>query len=525
MRVNQYSWKFMRPRQIIATITILLIVPMRLALAGYITPNTGVNWTLDSLLVYSGGTLTGAYPNYILADTLTVSQNDRLTIRAGSIISVAQGTGKGFTIFGVLRAIGTPGDTIVVNGVVATPGSHRGFRFEDSAVDSACVLSYCRIQDAVEAVHCLNTSPTITNSFFTNNSSNGVRCFAASPIIRFCTFVENRRNAITANLGSSPRIENNIFARNNSENTSPRNQISIGPQGVNNPIIRNNEVYNMNYFRTGAISLVNVESAGSCAALVEGNYLHDNSFGILSQGVNMTPMIRYNRIENSRINPDPFVAGSGISIQVGGPTNAPIITGNIIKDNYWGITLVSGSGLTNSPRANIGNLSNADTSDNGWNVFENNNNGGTIYQLYNNGTQDITAQNNYWGSNDSITVESWITHRPDSAVFGLVNYRPIRSLVSVEQQERTPHLFQLSQNYPNPFNPKTVIQFRVGSREWVSLRVFDMLGREAVILVNDVKEPGEHTVTFDASRLASGVYLYRLETRGLGETRKLILMK
>lgn len=187
-------------------VTMLFAISTQLALAGYTTPNTGVNWTLDSLLVYSGGTLAGAFPNYTLNDTLTVAQNDRLTIRAGSIISVAQGTGKGFAVFGVLRAIGTATDTIVVKGVVATAGSHRGFRFEDSAVDSACMISYCRIQDAVEAVHCLNTSPTITNSLFTNNSSNGVRCFAASPVIRFCIFVENRRNAITANLGSSPLI-------------------------------------------------------------------------------------------------------------------------------------------------------------------------------------------------------------------------------------------------------------------------------------------------------------------------------
>jgi hypothetical protein len=407
----------------VAFITLYLICVLT-SLAGYTTPNSGVVWTLDSLVARSGGVVTGSFPNYALTDTVTVAPNDRVSIRAGSIVTVSQGSGLGFTVLGVLRAVGTSTDSIIVKGAVATAGSHRGFRFEDSSVDSLCLISYCRIQDATEAVHCLNSNPTITNTLFTNNSSNGVRCFAASPIIRNCLFIENRQSAITANLGSSPIIENNLLVRNNSQNTSARNQIAVGAQGVNNPVIRNNEIYNLSYFRAGAISLANIETAGGCAAVVEGNYLHDNSYGILSQGPNMTPILRYNRIENNRINPDPLVSGSGISVQTGGPTNAPIITGNIFKGNYWGITIVSASGLTSSPQPNVGNLSNADTSDDGWNIFINNNNGGTIYQLYNNGTMDVSAQNNYWGSTDSVIVESWITHHPDSSVFGTVNYRP-----------------------------------------------------------------------------------------------------
>jgi hypothetical protein len=393
-------------------------------IAGYTTPNTGVVWNLDSLVQHSSGTLTGSFPTYTLNDTLTIAPADRVDIGPGSIIEVTQGAGKGLTVLGILRAIGTPGDSIIIRGTSPTAGHHRGIRFEDSSVDSLCVISYTRIQDAVEAVHCLNASPTITHSLFTNNSSNGVRCFNSSPIVRYCTFVENRRNAITVNLNSSPRIEYNLFARNNSENTGARNQVAVGGQGINNPIIRNNEFYNENYFRAGAISLLNIESGGGCAAIVEGNYIHNNSFGILSQGPNMTPIIRYNRIENNRINPDPFVSGSGITVQVGGPTNAPVITGNYIRENYWGITIVSSGGLANSPQPNIGNIMNSDTTDDGWNIFINNHNGGTVFQLYNNGTANIFAQNNSWGSADTATIESWITHQPDSAVFGFVAYLP-----------------------------------------------------------------------------------------------------
>lgn len=397
-------------------------------LAGYTTPNTGVNWTLDSLVTYSSGTLVGSFPSYTLNDTLSIAPNDRLTVRAGSIIAVAQGTGKGFTVFGILRAIGTATDTIVVKGVVPTAGSHRGLRFDDTSVDSLCVISYCRIQDAVDGVYCFNSNTRITNSLFTNNSSNGVRCFGASPTVSYCTFVENRQSAITANSNSSPVIENNIFARNNSQNTGARNQIAIGGQGTNSPTIRDNEIYNQTYFRAGGISLVTLTSTDVCNAIVENNYIHDNGFGIVVQGLSaggtLRPVIRNNRIENNRINPDSMNSGSGIAVYTGGTTNAPIITGNTIKGNYWGVTCVSSTGLTSSPKPNLGDLTTPDTSDDGWNTFINNNNGGRIYQLYNNGTQDISAQNNYWGSSDSVTVESWITHRPDSAIFGVVNYRP-----------------------------------------------------------------------------------------------------
>ncbi|MEO8168131.1 MAG: right-handed parallel beta-helix repeat-containing protein [bacterium] len=499
------------------------------AFGGYTTPNTGVNWTLDSLVVRSGGTLTGTFPAYTMTDTITISANDRLAIGPGSVITVTQGAGKGFTVFGILRAIGTITDSIIVKGSVDSAGWHRGFRFDDSSVDSLCVVSYCRIMNAVDAIYCFNSNTLITNCLFTRNSTNAVRCFAGSPTIRNCSFIENRQSCITANSNSSPLIENNLFAKNNSRNNGPNNAIAIGGQGANNPIIRNNEIYNQGYFRAGAIGLSTLGSSDVCNPLIEGNYLHDNSFGIattaFTPGGTIQPIIRYNRIENNRINPDPLVSGSGITMQAGGPSNAPIITGNIIKGNYWGITCVSSSGLTNSPKPNIGNLSNADTSDDGKNVFDNNNNGGTIYQLYNNGTQDLFAQNNYWGSNDSVTVEQWIVHKPDSSVFGRVTYLPFRTLTTVQDNLGRPTISSLYQNYPNPFNPSTTIRFDLTRPEFAELKVFDLLGRELRTLVSSTLTAGIHSVVFEANDLASGVYFYRLSTGEFVSTKKFLFQK
>jgi hypothetical protein len=497
--------------------------------AGYTTPNTGINWNLDSLVGYSSGTLTGTFPNYTLNDTLTVAANDRLILRPGSIVSITQGAGKGFTVLGSFRAVGTITDSIIFKGSVDSAGWYRGFRIEDSVVDTACVISYCRIMNATEAVHCLNSNPTISNCLFTKNGANGVRLFAASPTVRNCVFTFNRQSAITVNSNSSPLIENNIFSYNNYQNTGARNAIAVGGQGTNNPIIRGNEMFNRDYFRCGAIGLSTLTASDVCNPIIENNYMHDNSFGVattaFSPGGTIQPIIRYNRIENNRINPDPLVSGSGITMQAGGASNAPIITGNLIKGNYWGITCVSSAGLTNSPKPNIGNLSNADTSDDGKNIFDNNNNGGTIYQLYNNGTQDLFAQNNYWGSNDSLTVEQWIVHRPDSAVFGRVTYSPIRTLTAVNVGQLVPLTFTLDQNYPNPFNPTTLIRYQISEAGHVSLRIFDVLGREVRVLVNEELEAGGHETMVNAAGLSSGVYYYQLETRNFIATKKLVLLR
>lgn len=99
------------------------------------------------------------------------------------------------------------------------------------------------------------------------------------------------------------------------------------------------------------------------------------------------------------------------------------------------------------------------------------------------------------------------------------------STTSTENGKQTTDNFQLEQNYPNPFNPSTVVGYRLSVAGNARLTVYDLLGREVAVLVNGSMPAGAHSVTFDASTLASGVYVYKLEVGGQVMTRRMTLVK
>ena len=88
-----------------------------------------------------------------------------------------------------------------------------------------------------------------------------------------------------------------------------------------------------------------------------------------------------------------------------------------------------------------------------------------------------------------------------------------------------PKEFSLGQNYPNPFNPVTNVQFSIASRQLTILKVYDVLGQEVSTLVDEVKEPGKYTVSWDAGKLASGVYIYSITAGSFSERRKMLLIR
>ena len=96
---------------------------------------------------------------------------------------------------------------------------------------------------------------------------------------------------------------------------------------------------------------------------------------------------------------------------------------------------------------------------------------------------------------------------------------------SISENLNVPNEYNLAQNYPNPFNPTTSISYSIPKAGHVSLKVYDLLGREVATLVDEEKISGSYQVSFNAANLSSGVYFYRLQSNSFDETRKLILLK
>jgi hypothetical protein len=96
---------------------------------------------------------------------------------------------------------------------------------------------------------------------------------------------------------------------------------------------------------------------------------------------------------------------------------------------------------------------------------------------------------------------------------------------AVNESTTTPAAFALNQNYPNPFNPTTIISYQLPVSGFISLKVYDILGKEVSILTNGYKPAGKYTVTFNASGLASGIYIYKLNSGNYSSIKKMMVLK
>ncbi|MEJ2618253.1 MAG: T9SS type A sorting domain-containing protein [Ignavibacteriaceae bacterium] len=117
-------------------------------------------------------------------------------------------------------------------------------------------------------------------------------------------------------------------------------------------------------------------------------------------------------------------------------------------------------------------------------------------------------------------------------VFTIVRYEgDSPATLKTEKSNEEPLSYKLDQNYPNPFNPATNIEFRISDFGFVTLKVYDVLGREVATLVNGEKSPGAYKVKFNAQQtinnkqLSSGVYFYRLKCGDFVQTKKMILLR
>ena len=130
-------------------------------------------------------------------------------------------------------------------------------------------------------------------------------------------------------------------------------------------------------------------------------------------------------------------------------------------------------------------------------------------------------------SNSNARWLYWVSGNNTTYIYLIRAYVSIVTDVGTETVELLPKGFSLEQNYPNPFNPSTKITYNLADREFVSLKVYDLLGNEVATLVNEEKPAGSYNVQFsmDKLNLSSGTYFYRLQAGNFVETKKMILLK
>lgn len=150
-----------------------------------------------------------------------------------------------------------------------------------------------------------------------------------------------------------------------------------------------------------------------------------------------------------------------------------------------------------------------------------------IFLSTNNGTSWTAVNTGLTNTNVLSLAPDLLSGNLFAGTYGGVWRRPLSEIITSVERLSTdlPTHFILDQNYPNPFNPTTRISFSLPSKAFVSLKVFDALGREQAVLVSEELAAGRYARQWDATGLASGVYFYRLQADAFAETKKLVLLR
>jgi parallel beta-helix repeat protein len=501
MSINQ----FIKFKQMKRTITSAFFVLFSLIVFGqYVTPGTGVSWSLDDLVQNSSGVVTFEDDAYYLWEDIIVSENDTVKILIDGILRIS--TEKLVTVAGTLL-VDPPGNFTFT--AVDTTQNFLGFRFEDS--DNS-YLRKCTVEFG-GGIKLINSDLTIEDCIIRknnkSNSSGAIDIFQSNPTIKNCEISINAGPAImsAANSGSSPTVTGNIVYHNNTANENmPQLNFGTTSESAELQIIDN--VIEGFYDNVGGIA-VSTLAGGSVLCKIQGNIISNSRYGIAVYGNNISSEIRDNIISDNNIQNDPMLGGSGINFW-GDTTNISLVTGNEISGNLWGVT------IQNKARPNLGQLG-EDTVNIGKNLIYNNGNNGTVYALYNNTPGDIYAENNYWGTFNLDSVEMYIFHQPDDPSLGFVDYLPIKDYLTGIDVGKS-DLKLIDAFYPNPVSTAGTIVFsKISKKKLKKITVYNTSGN---ILFSIETLKGKYKL--NTRNLRAGLYLIKIESGGVSGFYKFI---
>lgn len=477
----------------------LFLLVCNQVVAQYTTPGTGVDWTLDDIVTASPGTVTVSGNVYTLHQNLTVAANDILRINSDLTLKIDGGIRV--TVFG---SFFVTADEVIIT---ATDSSQPfdGFRFEE--------LSDINIQNST--IEYGGGLQVLTETFTLNNctvrfQNSGVATGGAItlsrgiPVISNSTFMNNLNPAISsaANANVSPQIFGNHIEANNQTNNN-RPQINLGPSRANDTlrIVNNTIIGDRDLIMAGGIALANL-TGGSLLAVVVGNTIQDNRYGITIIGPTIFVGIKNNIIEDNDTQGDPMQGGSGINLNAPTGGQTVFVSENQIRRNLWGIT------IQGPVDANLGD----DANNPGGNVFADNGNNGEVFAMYNNGLNTILAKHNCWIEGVEITLEEAeevIFHKVDDPSLGEVIFDPVCQFVAVDEFD-----FDSFVLYPNPTQDAVWFDNSFGFEK---LYIRDLSGKT---VYKSLLIPGTNKIEFI---LPSGLYFTEFAISGKSVVRKLVV--
>jgi parallel beta-helix repeat protein len=472
---------------------IVLVFYLSPLFSQYATPGTGVDWELTDLVNNSSGVVTFQDGIYFFNDDIVISTLDTLKVLTDETIKIE--SGKLVTVSGIL--ITDPPEAITFTAIDTTQ-NFLGLRFEES---SASFLSNCTIEfgGGIKLIetdmvfeHCIIRKNNV------ENSTGAINLFHSSPIISNSEFYLNEGPAIMsgANSESSPHIYLNTISQNNTLNQNMP-QINLGTSKENDTIfIMGNSIQGF-YDNAGGIA-VSTLAGGNLECVIEGNNIVGNRYGIAVYGNSISSVIEENTIIDNDIQGDPLLGGSGINFW-GNESNVSLVSENTISGNLWGIT------IQGTAQPNLGQIE-PDTVNIGKNLIFDNGNEGTVYDLYNNTTNDVFAENNYWGTYDLDTVEMYIFHQPDDPTLGFVDYLPIKDYITAipEINFNNSNSFKI---FPNPATNSINLVFANGDNSFREILVFNSTGKLVSIFQSDSRE-----CELDISMFPNGLYYLVVQT-------------
>ena len=471
--------------------TFLFVMCCSFINAQFTTPNNGTTYTLASLSAAAPNVLQDKGAFYMMMDDITISATDKLIIDQNTTLSVY--SDKTLYVFGEYKTTAT---NFLINSV-DSGFPFKGIRFEDGSVVE---MRNTRV-DYGGGIRVLTANFLMDNCIVYKNyggvSTSGALVFSkGSPVVTNSQFIENAKAAFgsAANATVSATFANNYLFGNVTDNSNTP-QINMGPGGVDSlKVINNTIIGDRTKIMVGGIS-ASALAGGTNRFRIEGNTIRDNRYGITSYASTSTGIIKNNIIENNNTQNNPNLGGSGISIY---GAKDVVITGNQIRGNLWGITILSNGTAILGTEEKHGN-----------NIFKNNGNNGTTTAFFNNTPNTVNAIGNCWRedelSNDTMVQAVIGSLNPNTVHFKPYNCAEIMAVSDVSKSKLSV--------YPNPSKN----HFFLETENAGNIMIQDISGK---VVFSSIVNKGKNEIN---TNLQSGVYIITQQSEGKKSNTKLII--